>query len=208
MLDHPIFLQSIQFIRGKLGPNELNPLEQQVLERLIHTSGDFSIEEFLQFSPGACEAGLRALQAGSLIVTDTSMAKEAIMPMSKRTINTSVINVLNFAPDEAFEGLTRTAIGMEIFWTKNVLNTKQDNSPIVVIGSSPSSLEALLDLVSKGFQNPSLIIGMPVGFIGVEKSKKRLSKSNIPYILLNGTRGGAALAASAINALMRAAFIE
>ena len=44
---------------------------------------------------------------------------------------------------------------------------------------------------------------MPVGFIGVEKSKKRLIESDYNYIVLESTRGGAAMAAAAINALLR-----
>ena len=44
---------------------------------------------------------------------------------------------------------------------------------------------------------------MPVGFIGVEKSKKKLISTNLTNIVLNSTRGGAAMAAAAVNALLR-----
>ena len=44
---------------------------------------------------------------------------------------------------------------------------------------------------------------MPVGFIGVEKSKKKLISTDFPRIVLNSTRGGAAMAAAAVNALLR-----
>jgi len=52
---------------------------------------------------------------------------------------------------------------------------------------------------------PSLIIGMPVGFIGVAESKTRLIKSGIPHIVLQGSKGGASLAAAATNALLKEA---
>ena len=208
MLDHPIFLQSIALIRDKMRPNDLDPLQQQVLERMIHTSGDFGIQDLLRFSSGSCQQGLRALQQGSTIIVDTSMAKEAIQPMSKRTINASVLNVLDWAPDKAEIGFTRTGLGMESLWKKLELEKAGNVAPIVVIGSSPTALEILLNLVSQGLKSPSLIVGMPVGFIGVQQSKDRLCKSNIPYIILNGSRGGAAVAASAINALLRAASFE
>ena len=45
---------------------------------------------------------------------------------------------------------------------------------------------------------------MPVGFISVLESKSLLSKANLNYISIEGNRGGAALAAAAINALLRA----
>tara|TARA_Y100001968_G_scaffold271013_1_gene262441 strand:- start:398 stop:685 length:288 start_codon:yes stop_codon:yes gene_type:complete len=76
-------------------------------------------------------------------------------------------------------------------------------SPIVLIGSAPTALEALLDLLINGSNLPSLIIGMPVGFVGVLQSKHRLSNCHCPQIRLDGNRGGSAMAAAAINALLR-----
>ena len=208
VLDHPIFLQSIQFIRKELNTTHLNSLEQQVLERLIHTSGDFGVENLLQFTPGACQLGLKALQEGAEIIVDTSMAREAIKPMIKRTINVPILNIIDWAPNEFHKGWTRTAIGMKRLCKHLELNSQEKIAPIFVIGSSPTALEVLLDCVSEGMKHPSLIIGMPVGFIGVQKSKERLCRSNIPSIILDGTRGGAALAASAVNALVRATYIQ
>ena len=77
-IDHPIFQESIRYIRARLGYTGFGQIEQEVLERLIHTSGDFGIQAFLKFSPGACEAALDALSAGAPILTDTSMAAAAI----------------------------------------------------------------------------------------------------------------------------------
>ena len=76
-------------------------------------------------------------------------------------------------------------------------------SPIVIFGSAPTALEKLLDILDDSNQAPSLIVGMPVGFIGVEKCKTRLIESPYTYIVLDSTRGGAAMAASVINALLR-----
>ena len=203
MIDHPIFTESIQFIRRELGETSLEPLQKRILERMIHTSGDFAIRNLLRFSPDACNLGVKALKKGANILADTSMASVAIKPMSMRTINADVYNVLSWAPDEVLDGHTRTSIGMQNAWKHFQENVQERIAPLVVIGSSPTALEALLDLVSQGAKAPSLIIGMPVGFIGVEKSKLRLTDSNIPFIVLNGTRGGAALSASVVNALMR-----
>ena len=38
---------------------------------------------------------------------------------------------------------------------------------------------------------PSVLIGMPVGFVGVPESKRRLAASGLAQIRLEGTRGGA-----------------
>ena len=81
VIDHPIFLESIRFIRSRLVANDLNYLEKKVLERLVHTSGDFTVQNLVNFSEGACEKGLRALKNGAPILTDTDMAAAAIKSM-------------------------------------------------------------------------------------------------------------------------------
>ena len=203
-IDHPIFTESIRIIKSELGFTGLDPLQQEVLERLIHTSGDFSIKNLLRFSPLACEIGISALQSGAPILTDTLMASSAIAPMASRTLQTSVKCVLDWNLDKEDFNSTRTASGMRHAWEELSPNFLKPKSPIVVIGSSPSALEVLLDLIIDGFNPPSLIIGMPVGFVGVIQSKQRLLNSNCSQIRLEGNRGGAALAAASVNALLRA----
>jgi precorrin-8X/cobalt-precorrin-8 methylmutase len=83
----------------------------------------------------------------------------------------------------------------------------------VLIGSAPTALERLLDLVAAGALQPAppppaLVIGMPVGFIGVAESKRRLAASGLAQIRLDGPRGGAGLVAAACNALLRAAVLQ
>ena len=203
-LDHPIFTESIRHIREQLGVTGLDPLQQQVLERLIHSSGDFGLTPLLRFTPQACELGLAALQAGAPILTDTAMAAVAVQPMARRTLKTSVRCVLEWAPDEAPNGSTRTAEGLRSAWQELAAKDADQQAPIVLIGSAPTALEALLDLVSTGAPPPSLIIGMPVGFVGVAESKRRLSASGLAQIRLEGSRGGAGLVAATVNALLRA----
>ena len=200
--DHPIFTESIRRIREALGPTDLEPLQQQVLERLVHSSGDLALGALLRFSPGACEAGLTALQQGAPILTDTAMAAAAVAPMAKRTLQTTVRTVLEWAPDQAPLGSTRTAAGMERAWREL---SAVGPAPLVLIGSAPTALEVLLEQVAAGALSPSLVIGMPVGFVGVAESKRHLAESGLAQIRLEGSRGGAGLVAAAVNALLRAA---
>ncbi|WP_186588205.1 precorrin-8X methylmutase [Synechococcus sp. A15-28] len=200
--DHPIFSESIRRIREALGPTDLEPLQQQVLERLVHSSGDLALAALLRFSPGACDAGLTALQQGASILTDTAMAAAAVAPMAQRTLGSSVRTVLEWAPDQAPLGSTRTAAGMERAWREL---TARPPAPLVLIGSAPTALEVLLEQVAAGAPAPSLVIGMPVGFVGVAESKRHLAKSGLDQICLEGSRGGAGLVAAAVNALLRAA---
>ena len=202
--EHPIFLESIEYIRTQLGFTGLDKVQQSILERIIHSSGDFELQSRIRFSPLACEEAVRALQNGAKILTDTYMAKAAIAPMAKRTINSEIQCILDMAPESIDSSVTtRSAVGLRKIWLDCVEKDNLLNPPLVVIGSSPTALITLLDLVEKGYKIPSLIIGMPVGFIGVEESKNRLLKSEYPHIILEGSKGGASLAAAATNALLR-----
>ena len=200
--DHPIFTESIRRIRAALGETGLPPLQQQVLERLVHSSGDLSLGTLLRFSEGACEQGLAALKQGAPILTDTAMAAAAVAPMAQRTLGTAVHTVLEWAPEAAPAGSTRTAAGMEEAWRALALASP---APVVLIGSAPTALEVLLQQVAAGAPAPSLVIGMPVGFVGVAESKKHLAASGLAQIRLESSRGGAGLVAAAVNALLRAA---
>ena len=201
--DHPIFLESIRFIKSNLIKNNFNFLENKVLERLVHTSGDFNVQKLLEFSEGACEKAIKSLKEGAPILTDTDMAAAAIRSMAKNTSGNSVVSAKKWVNDKELYGLTKTAYGMEKGWIELSAKNSGVKSPIIVIGSSPTALVNLLDILKNSRQIPSLIIGMPVGFIGVRQSKDKLLKTNYPRIVVNSTRGGAAMAAATVNALLR-----
>ena len=201
--DHPIFLESIRFIKSKLTKNNFNRIELKVLERLIHTSGDFQIQELLEFSENVCETTLEALKLGAPILTDTDMAAAAIKAMANKSNGNKVFSAKKWVMDDLEISCTKTAYGIEHAWLDLSRKYYGKVSPIVVFGSSPTGLEKLLDILEVCDNKPTLIIGMPVGFIGVEKSKKRLLATNLPYIVMGSTRGGAAMAGATVNALLR-----
>ncbi len=218
MLDHPIFSESIRRIRRLLAEQdaadpawarmlaELSPLERDVLERCIHSSGDPAIAADLRFSPGACWAGAAALAAGAPILTDTAMAAAAVAPMARRTFANRVICVLDWAPEQPHEGSTRTAAGMAVALER--LAADADSPAVVLIGSAPTALEVLLERLAAGSPAPALVIGMPVGFVGVAESKRHLASSGLAQLRLEGSKGGAGLVAAACNALLRAAWLD
>ncbi len=201
--DHPIFLESIEFIRSKIGSHKFNSLEIKVLERLIHASGDFKVKELVGFSENACEIGIKACKAGAPILTDTEMAAAAIRSMAKNTHGNLVISVRQWFDSKRKYSSNVTADCFEHAWLELSKKYVGDISPIVLFGSAPTALEKLLDILEETQNKPSLIIGMPVGFIGVEQSKRRLLRSNYDYIIMGSTRGGASMAAATINSLLR-----
>ena len=199
-IDHPIFLESLHRIRAWLGETGLSGLERDVLERLVHSGGDLSLATDLRFSAGACLRGAAALANGAPILTDTAMAAAAVTPMARRTFGNPVRSILDWAPAAAPAGGTRAAEGMALALARHP-------KAVVLIGSAPTALERLLALTRSGaVPPPALVIGMPVGFVGVAESKRRLAASSLPQIRLEGSRGGAGLAAAAANALLRGAW--
>jgi precorrin-8X/cobalt-precorrin-8 methylmutase len=209
--DHPIFTESLRLIRAALADpsaphamdlEALSRPEQDVLLRLIHSSGDLSIVADLRTSAQACQAGLHALSVGAPILTDTAMAAAAVAPMARRTFANPVHCVLHWAPSQAPEGGTRAAAGM-------ALALRDHPRAVVLIGSAPTALELLLQQVATGNSAPpALVIGMPVGFVGVAESKRHLAESGLPQIRLEGSRGGAGLVGAATNALLRRAWLD
>ena len=205
--DHPIFSESLRLIRDLPGTAAalaaLGTLQQDVLLRLIHSSGDPELAGHLRFGPGACEAALVALEAGAPILTDTAMAAAAVAPMARRTFANQVRSVLEWAPERAPAGSTRTAVGMA------AALAGQAQPGVVLIGSAPTALEVLLEQVAaKTVPAPALVIGMPVGFVGVAQSKRHLAESGLVHIRLEGSKGGAGLVAAACNALLRSAWLQ
>ena len=205
--DHPIFSESLRLIRDLPGTAAalapLGTLQQDVLLRLIHSSGDPELAGHLRFGPGACEAALVALAAGAPILTDTAMAAAAVVPMARRTFANQVRSVLEWAPERAPAGSTRTAAGMA------AALARLEQQAVVLIGSAPTALEVLLELVAaKAVPAPALVIGMPVGFVGVAQSKRHLAESGLVHIRLEGSKGGAGLVAAACNALLRSAWLQ
>ena len=201
LLDHPIFTESIRRIQQMVGPTGLTPIQEDVLFRLIHSSGDPGLAPLLRFSAGACEAGMAALADGAVILTDTAMAAAAVAPMAARTFGNAVHSVLEWAPAVAPVGQTRAALGMAYALDHHPKAT-------VLIGSAPTALELLLEQVAAGAQSPALVIGMPVGFVGVAESKRHLAASGLARIRLEGSRGGAGLVAAAANALLRRGWLD
>jgi precorrin-8X/cobalt-precorrin-8 methylmutase len=67
-----------------------------------------------------------------------------------------------------------------------------------VIGTAPTAIE---DLLARG-PAPALVIGLPVGFVGAVEAKQALRDSGLPALTNRSEKGGAAVAAAALNALL------
>ena len=70
---------------------------------------------------------------------------------------------------------------------------------IVLIGNAPLSLARISRYVLEEGIRPALIVGMPVGFVNVVESKLLTGTCPVPQIVLDGRRGGSALAVTTLQ---------
>jgi precorrin-8X/cobalt-precorrin-8 methylmutase len=193
-LNHPIVEQSFAIIDLEVGEHHLNPPEYALARRVIHATADFEYLNLLRFSPGAIAAGIQNLQQGRPIVTDVTMVKQGIASLVSKTFNNPIISAIEQA-EIAEAGKTRTETGMLRCWAKYP-------QAIFLIGNAPTALLALCEQLAHSAIQPALVIGVPVGFVSVMESKAALQKLDVPYITIEGRKGGSPAAASILNALL------
>ena len=180
------------------GSLSLDPSERYVLSRIVRAEGDPQIAPAVRFSPKAIQLGLAALQAGAEVITDVRMVEVGISKalLNSRGIATRcLIDTPAVAARASREGTTRSVAAMREL-------APYMNGAVIAVGNAPTALLAILDLVAAGKANPELIIGMPVGFVACAESKEELASSSIPYITVQGRRGGSSAAAATVNALL------
>ena len=185
---HPIETESYRILRGMVDLSHLGPLSRVVAERIIHASADLEYADGLVLDEAALERGMEALRQDRPIVTDVGMVAAGITGRETRC----------FVSDPRARGLlenpgiTRSAAGFRL--------AAEEVGPgaIWVVGNAPTALFGLLALDVA----PALVVGLPVGFVGAAESKDALAASGMPAVTNRGPKGGSAVAAAALNALI------
>ena len=155
--------RSFEIITELLGDRKLDPENELVIKRVIHTTADFDYADNLVFSPHAVSRGIEALKAGCDVVTDTQMGRSGINKTVLEKLGGQVRCYMS-DPDVAAEakarGITRAVVSMEHA-------VRSDKPTIFAIGNAPTALIRLRELIQEGKGNPVLVIGVPVGFVNV-----------------------------------------
>ncbi|MBR6429249.1 MAG: precorrin-8X methylmutase [Clostridia bacterium] len=192
--------RSFEIISGLLDEKgiRLDPVNEPVIKRVIHTTADFEYANSLVFSKDAVLLAREALCAGCDIVTDTQMAKAGVNKAALAKLGGEAHCFMS-DPDVAEEakrrGVTRAAVSME--------KAAGLQKPLIfAIGNAPTALIALDALMKEGKISPKLIIGVPVGFVNVVESKELIISSAVPHIVARGRKGGSNVAAAVVNALL------
>jgi precorrin-8X/cobalt-precorrin-8 methylmutase len=190
--------RSFEIITGLLEGRVLDPENELVVKRVIHTTADFDYADNLCFSEHAVTGGIEALRGGCDIVTDTQMARAGINKTVLARLGGQVhcfMSDQDVAEEARDRGVTRAAVSME--------RAAGLGKPCVfAIGNAPTALLALHELIAAGKVEPALIIGVPVGFVNVVESKERIMTAGVPYIVARGRKGGSNVAAAICNAML------
>lgn len=91
--------------------------------------------------------------------------------------------------------VTRATVSME--------KAAQLKKPVIfAVGNAPTALMELHKMMSEGVYRPAFIIGVPVGFVNVVSAKELIIKTDVPYIINRGRKGGSNVAAAICNAIL------
>ena len=189
--------ESFRLIEAEVGTHAFDARQWPVVRRIIHTTADFDFARITCFSPGAIDAGINALRRGEKVLCDTNMVRAGVSKPRLADFGSEL--VCHVADPEVArraraDGVTRSLVAMR--------RGVAEGCGIFLIGNAPTALFELLHLAREGVARPSLVIGVPVGFVGAAESKEALLASALPFITCRGRKGGSAIAAAILNAMM------
>lgn len=191
--------KSMEIIAPHLEGLNLDEAQTKVYSRIIHAAGDVEYAPIIRIHPDAIASAQKAIQAGCNIYTDVEMVRTGI---NKRKLASFGGQVFCRVADPEIaaiakeQGITRSMAAMREFG-------KELDGAIVAIGNAPTALFEVLRMVEEEGIRPAAIVGIPVGFVGAADSKAALAaQDTVPYITVEGTKGGSPIAAASINAIM------
>jgi precorrin-8X/cobalt-precorrin-8 methylmutase len=185
---HPIETESYRILRGMVDLANFGPLSRAVAERVIHASADPDYAESLVLEEAALERGISALRHGVPVVTDVGMVAAGIT--GRQTL--CLVSDPRAQTLSERLGITRSSAGFRL------AAEEVGKGAVWVVGNAPTALLELLGLDVA----PDLVVGLPVGFVGAAESKDALVASGLPAVANRGPKGGSAVAAAAVNALI------
>ena len=174
----------------------------EVVRRMVHTTGDVSLAGSVRFSSDAIGSGIAALARGAAIYADSNMIRSGLSMVRLRSVNadyaaervTCHVADADVAKEASARGLPRSLFAIR-------KAKAQLDGGIVVFGNAPVALLELNRMIIEEGIKPALVIGMPVGFVHVVESKEELASLGVPFIGIEGRRGGSPLAVATVHAL-------
>lgn len=181
---------SLAILRRRVDLSALPPLCRAVAERVVHATADPAYADDLTVDEDTLEAARDALREGCAVMTDGRMVAAGITARDVRPLLADP----RAAETADAEGITRSAAAVRVAAAEAPVGA------VWALGVAPTAVRELLahDVA------PALVVGVPPGFVGAVEAKAALRASGLPAVTTRSERGGSAVAASVVNALVRA----
>jgi precorrin-8X/cobalt-precorrin-8 methylmutase len=180
--------EAYRILRSRVDLSHLPPLTRAVTERVISASADLDYAADLVCDEETLAAAAAALAAGAPVVADGPMVAAGI---------TGCVPICKFGDSltarlARVTGIPRAAAAVRLAFSET------GPGAVWVVASAPAALE---EIIGRGIE-PALVIAMPAGFVGAAEAKELLRASGLPSVSNVSEKGGAAVAAAALDALL------
>ncbi|WP_026072794.1 precorrin-8X methylmutase [Nodosilinea nodulosa] len=173
-------------------------IEVDLISKLVMACGDVSLVPFVRLAHGAIAAARQALGSGCLVVGDIPAVAAAFDHSRLAHLGCRTAALLN-DPHIASGSEAEQLLWRSPEWPEHLRAIPP--GAVIVVGYAPSVLTGICDLIERGCLHPALVIGLPIGFSHAPTAKRRLLKTGVPCLTIQGSLGGGLLAATALNAL-------
>ena len=193
-----IEVRSFEIIKPYIEKLNLSEEETKIYSRIIHASGDVDYAPIIRIHKDVVASMKKALLSGCKIYTDVEMVRTGINKRKLASWGGSVeckIADPEIAKYAKEHGITRSIAAMRHFG-------KELDGAIVAIGNAPTALYKAMEMRDSKELNLDAIVGVPVGFVGAAESKEAFKELGLPYITINGRKGGSTVAVSILHGIL------
>lgn len=193
--------RSFEIITEELGEKIKKFTEEElpIVKRVIHTTADFEYADLIEFLEDPISSAKEVLSGGCKIYCDTNMIVNGLSKNILKKFNCipyTLVSDAEVSKEAKARGVTRSIVGMEHAG-------KDKETKIFLIGNAPTALYKLKEMIEKNeIEKPALVVGVPVGFVGAKESKDIFKDTKVPYITINGRKGGSTVAVSILHGIL------
>ena len=193
--------RSFEIITEELGEKIKKFTEEElpIVKRVIHTTADFEYADLIEFLEDPISSAKEVLSGGCKIYCDTNMIVNGLSKNILKKFNCipyTLVSDAEVSKKAKARGVTRSIVGMEHAG-------KDKETKIFLIGNAPTALYKLKEMIEKNeIEKPALVVGVPVGFVGAAESKEIFKNIKVPYITINGRKGGSTVAVSILHGIL------
>ena len=194
--------KSMKIIESEIGSHAYNNEEWSIVKRIIHSTADFDFarNNKIVFNKDVIEKGIKSLVSGNNIIIDVNAVWGGLNKQNLSYFKNKIICKISESKTRKIAKIKNKTVS-QMAMRESI--EYMDNS-IIAIGNAPTALLEVISMIKENVIKPSIVIGIPVGFISAAESKHELQMMNkIPSITNIGRKGGSSCASAIINALFK-----